>query len=129
MASIRSKGTKPEERMARLLKEMFPRRKLIAHPDVVGKPDFAVPSLNLVLFADGCYWHGCPHHGRVPEDNGEYWGPKLERNQQRDRRITRQLKRAGWTVVRVWDHDLRGEMTAASGKIKRALTWADKRKG
>lgn len=129
MAAIRSKGTKPEERLHTLLRQMFPRRKIVEHPDATGKPDFSIPSLHLMVFADGCYWHGCPQHGRIPEDNRDYWGPKLERNRTRDRRVKHELQRQGWTVVRVWDHDLKGEMTSAAGKIKRGLTWAAKRGG
>jgi len=127
MAAIRSKGTKPEERLGALLHAMFPRRKIVRHPEATGKPDYSIPSLRLMVFADGCYWHGCPEHGRVPEDNRDYWGPKLERNKTRDRHVKRDLQKHGWTVVRVWDHDLKGEMGSAAGKIKRALTWAAKR--
>ena len=129
MAAIRSKGTKPEERLGVLLQSMFPRRKIVRHPEATGKPDYSIPSLHLMVFADGCYWHGCPKHGRVPEDNRDYWEPKLERNKERDRQVKRQLQKQGWTVVRVWDHDLKGEMTSAAGKIRRALTWAAKRAG
>lgn len=127
MAAIRSKGTKPEEKLGTLLHNMFPRRKIVPHPQVHGKPDYAIPSLRLLIFADGCYWHGCPKHGRIPDDNRDYWEPKLARNKQRDHTVTRYLKGQGWTVVRVWDHDLRDEMTLAAGKIKRGLTWAKKR--
>lgn len=129
MAAIRSKGTKPEERLGALLKGMFPRRKVVPHPDATGKPDYSIPSLKLMLFADGCYWHGCPEHGRIPEDNRSYWGPKLERNKTRDRRVKRELREQGYVVVRVWDHDLRGDMAKASGKIKRALAVAAKTGG
>jgi DNA mismatch endonuclease (patch repair protein) len=122
MASIRSKGTKPEERLGALLREMFPRHKLVAHPgDLVGKPDYILPGLSLVVFADGCFWHGCPKHGRNPEDNSDYWGPKLQRNKARDRRVARDLRASGYVVVRVWDHELRGQMSEARTKVRRAL--------
>ena len=122
MVAIRSKGTKPEERLHDLLRVMFPRRKIVSHPeDLDGKPDFYVPSLKLVAFADGCFWHGCPKHGRSPEDNRDYWGPKLERNRARDRRVARSLRAQGHVVVRVWDHDLQPSPTPAKAKIRRAL--------
>lgn len=122
MSAIRSKGTKPEERLGLLLAEMFPRRKIVPHPDgLEGKPDFLVPSLKLVAFADGCYWHGCPKHGRIPEDNRDYWGPKLQRNRARDRRVARTLRSRGLTVVRVWDHELKPSPAPARAKIRRAL--------
>ena len=122
MASIRSQGTKPEERLGTLLREMFPRHKLVAQPsELLGKPDYLLPGLRLVLFADGCFWHSCPRHGRNPEDNSDYWGPKLQRNKARDRRVARELRTSGYVVVRVWDHELRGQMTEARTKVRRAL--------
>lgn len=54
---------------------------------------------------DGCYWHGCPEHCRVPTSNNEYWTAKIGRNQKRDDETTRVLKEAGWTVLRFWEHD------------------------
>ena len=122
MASIRSQGTKPEQRLEALLREMFPRHKLIAHPPgLVGKPDYLLPGLKLVLFADGCFWHGCPKHGRNPQDNSDYWVPKLERNKRRDRRVARELRLNGYIVVRIWDHELKGKMSDARAKVRRAL--------
>jgi DNA mismatch endonuclease, patch repair protein len=58
----------------------------------------------LAVFVDGCYWHGCPEHGRVPAVNVEYWGPKLARNVERDRANTAALEEGGWTVLRFWEH-------------------------
>ena len=83
--------------------------------------DFLLPSLKLVTFADGCFWHGCSKHGRVPEDNSDYWGPKLERNKARDRRVARELRASGYMVVRIWDHELRDGMVPARHKIRRVI--------
>lgn len=122
MAAIRSSGTKPEERLEVLLKSAYPRRKLVAHPQgLEGKPDFFIPSLKLVLFADGCYWHGCSRHGRVPEDNRTYWENKFARNKRRDRAVTRLLRSQGYIVLRLWDHDLRGDAGSARSKLKRVV--------
>lgn len=71
-----------------------------------GKPDFAFPSRRLIIFVDGCFWHGCPLHGTQPSSNQEYWQPKLERNKARDKRVNRALRKNGWRVLRVWHHDL-----------------------
>jgi DNA mismatch endonuclease (patch repair protein) len=57
------------------------------------------------VFVDGCFWHACPEHGSVPKSNGAYWVPKLARNQERDEHIDRALLAAGWTVLRVWEHE------------------------
>ena len=122
MAAIRSSGTKPEAKLGLLLRAMFPRRKIADHPALVGKPDYSLPGLRLVVFADGCFWHGCRTHGRIPEDNRDYWEPKIKRNQARGRRVVRELRQQGFTVVRVWDHELKDAMAPARRKIRRALS-------
>jgi DNA mismatch endonuclease (patch repair protein) len=73
----------------------------------MGKPDFVFASSKLAIFVDGCFWHGCPQHGRSPTSNTEYWQTKLKRNQVRDRLVSRTLRKGGWSVLRVWEHDLR----------------------
>jgi len=57
------------------------------------------------VFIDGCFWHQCPIHRTDPKANAEYWGPKLERNSERDREVTRALTSAGWIVLRFWEHE------------------------
>jgi DNA mismatch endonuclease (patch repair protein) len=61
--------------------------------------------LRIVVFVDGCFWHGCPLHGNRPRYNGDWWRQKIERNQRRDRDTDQRLGAAGWTVVRAWEHD------------------------
>lgn len=110
MSAIRSSGTEPERRLLSAIHEAFPRRKIVERPNLPGKPDYFLPGLKLAVFADGCFWHGCPKHGRYPGDNADYWRPKLARNAARDRRVTRELRRRGIIVVRVWEHDLKREV-------------------
>lgn len=74
---------------------------------VFGKPDFAWMRQRIALFVDGCFWHGCPTHSRIPKSRKEFWIPKLERNRSRDRQVTARLQRAGWSVLRIWECDLR----------------------
>ena len=71
------------------------------------RPDFVFRARRLVVFVDGCFWHGCPRHGTQPQGNAAFWRAKFRRNQERDRRDTRNLRRAGWKVVRLWEHALR----------------------
>jgi len=87
-----------------------------------GKPDFVFPRERVAIFADGCFWHGCPIHGTQPASNQAYWRPKLERNKQRDKRVTRVLRQNGWRVLRVWHHDLsRKNQVRLIRRIKRTL--------
>lgn len=78
------------------------RRKL----PLYGRPDFVFRRFRLVVFVDGCFWHGCPTHGSVPASNAEFWRRKLHRNKVRDRLVNHTLKSAGWNVLRIWQHEL-----------------------
>jgi len=71
-----------------------------------GSPDFVFHRERLAVFIDGCFWHGCPRHLRLPASNVAYWKAKLERNHARDRKVDSTLRRAGWSVVRIWEHAL-----------------------
>jgi len=74
---------------------------------VRGNPDFLFPMAKLVVFVDGCFWHGCPECGHVPTTRRPFWKAKIARNRQRDRNVTRHLRARGFTVLRFWEHDLR----------------------
>jgi DNA mismatch endonuclease, patch repair protein len=69
------------------------------------RPDIVFTRAKIAVFVDGCFWHGCPDHGTKPASNTDYWTAKLERNIQRDRRNNALLEEAGWTVVRIWEHE------------------------
>lgn len=63
------------------------------------------PARHLAVFVDGCFWHSCPQHGSQPKSNRGYWDSKLADNRARDLRQTEALRIAGWTVVRLWEHE------------------------
>ena len=69
------------------------------------RPDVVFTRKRVVLFIDGCFWHGCPEHGTLPATNRGYWEPKIDENRRRDRRHTAELEDAGWAVVRAWEHE------------------------
>jgi len=75
---------------------------------VLGKPDFIFPNQKIALFVDGCFWHGCPKpkHSNMPRNNQEFWAKKLQTNKARDKFVNRELRRMGWNVVPVWEHEL-----------------------
>jgi DNA mismatch endonuclease (patch repair protein) len=75
-------------------------------PGRVIRPDIVFTRAKVAVFVDGCYWHGCLEHGRrVGGANAAYWGPKIARNRERDAEQTARLQRAGWSVVRIWEHE------------------------
>lgn len=75
--------------------------------------DVVFPKRRLAVFVDGCFWHGCPDHCRLPRRNGAYWRLKISGNRKRDKATDRLLSARGWKVVRVWEHaDATTVMTA-----------------
>jgi len=70
------------------------------------RPDFVFRKSRTVIFVDGCFWHGCPKHATKPKNNRGFWRRKLSGNKARDRLVTRTLRRSGWRVLRVWEHEL-----------------------
>jgi DNA mismatch endonuclease (patch repair protein) len=78
------------------------------HVSLPGKPDFVFRKQRLAVFVDGCFWHGCPKHGRQPKSNRKFWRTKLSSNKNRDRFVNKALRQAGWRVLRIWEHELAG---------------------
>jgi DNA mismatch endonuclease (patch repair protein) len=107
MAAIRSRGNKATElRLISIFRAEGIKgwRRGAVLP---GKPDFAFHRLRLAIFVDGCFWHGCPWHCRMPKSRPEYWKPKIARNKRRDLEIRKQLRSIGWRMVRIWEHSLK----------------------
>ncbi len=122
MSRIRSSGNKETEleliRIFRVNRIIGWRRNW----PVEGKPDFVFPKQRLAVFVDGCFWHHCPIHGTKPSSNQSYWQAKLQRNMARDRLVTRTLKKDGWLVLRLWQHDLTSKNQARTlRRLERAL--------
>jgi DNA mismatch endonuclease, patch repair protein len=99
--SARSRAPKPKTR--------DPRRKTLLHARNSGrvKPDFVFRQLRVAVFVDGCFWHGCPKHVTWPKTRAAFWRQKIEGNRTRDRQVNRHLRVRGWTVIRIWEHELR----------------------
>lgn len=107
MRSNRRSNTKPElairsalHRAGKRFRKDFPvktERRTI-------KPDVVFTRAKVCVFIDGCYWHGCPDHCRIPASNREYWTAKIGRNMERDKLDGVSLSDAGWNVVRIWEH-------------------------
>lgn len=77
------------------------------HYPLYGFPDFTFPKKKIVVFADGCFWHGHDCRNTKPKENAEYWDKKRERNRRRDRDVTEKLTTKGWTVIRIWECEIK----------------------
>jgi len=121
MRRIRSKDTAPEMAVRRLVHGMGYRYRL-HRKDIPGKPDLSFPGRRKVIFIHGCFWHqhpGC-REGRPPKSNADYWLPKLERNQARDKEALEQLAASGWEALVLWECEMK-DIPALTGKIKNFL--------
>lgn len=81
--------------------------------------DIVFTRKKVAVFVDGCFWHGCPEHGTTPRNNAAWWTDKLRANVARDQRNTEALTKLGWTVVRVWGHEI---ADVAVSRIENALS-------
>jgi DNA mismatch endonuclease, patch repair protein len=109
MRANRRVDTKPELALRRALHGMGYRYRKDLRLDLDGgvrvRPDIVFTARRVAVFVDGCFWHCCPDHGSQPSANSWYWEPKLRRNVERDRAADAALGLAGWTVVRLWEHE------------------------
>lgn len=108
MSANKRRDTGPERAIRSLLHGAGRRYRVDLRLDLDGgrvRPDLAFTRAKVAVFVDGCFWHCCPEHGRPPSVNQGYWGPKLARNVERDQKADELLAAAGWTVVRIWEHE------------------------
>ncbi|MFD3517238.1 very short patch repair endonuclease [Streptomyces sp. NPDC058657] len=107
MQAIRSRDTKPELLVRRLLHAQGLRYRVAAKPlpELRRTADLVFRPARVAVFIDGCYWHGCPEHYVPPKTNPGYWSEKVARNVARDLDTNRQLAEADWLVLRFWEHE------------------------
>ncbi|MBU3897000.1 MAG: very short patch repair endonuclease [Nanoarchaeota archaeon] len=105
MSKIRPKNTKLEIKFKKILRNH--KIKYRVNYNVFGKPDMIIPSKRTAIFIDSCFWHGCKTHCRMPSTNVKYWTPKIKRNKTRDKLVAKTLRKRGWKVVRIWEHQLK----------------------
>lgn len=115
MAAIRSRDTKPE---ILLRKALFRRgARFRVKYKLPGKPDIVFPGRKLAVFMDGCFWHGCPRCYKEPDNNREFWQKKIVKNKERDQYVSKVLGDLGWTVIRVWEHEIRSNLDEVAEMI------------
>ena len=128
MSRIRSKDTKPEMTVRRMLHGLgF--RYVLNDKRLPGKPDLVFPSRRRVVFVHGCFWHGhsCGR-GFRPKSNADFWAAKIDGNRKRDRTNARALRALGWGVTMVWECQLQPKsIEALMRRLQRFLTPEDGR--
>jgi DNA mismatch endonuclease (patch repair protein) len=107
MSRIRGRGNKDTELA---FVSLLRRNKITGwrrHQPTFGKPDFIFKEIRLALFVDGCFWHGCPRCYNEPKSNRAFWRHKITANRKRASVVNRTLRKSGWQVLRVWQHELK----------------------
>lgn len=119
MSLIRGQNTTPEMRLRKALWIAGLRYRLKNR--LPGKPDIVFPSVKVAVFVDGCFWHGCPVHGRVPKSNQGFWLKKFTRNIARDIAAEAALAALGWRVLRFWEHEVEKDLVGCAFKVLKAV--------
>ena len=115
MQGNRSRDTAPELAVRRLVHATGLRYRVNARPlpALRRTADLMFTRSRVAVFIDGCFWHGCPDHHRLPSANADYWTAKVARNLARDAATDEALRTAGWTVLRFWAHQPPQEVAEA----------------
>jgi DNA mismatch endonuclease, patch repair protein len=118
MSKIKSKGTKPEQKLCKFLWNLGIRYRK-NYKKLPGKPDIVIFKFKLILFVDGEFWHG---HNWIEKktkikSNRRFWIPKIERNMQRDENNNKFLSEKGWFVIRFWEHQIKNDFNVCISKI------------
>ena len=117
MSRIRSKNTSIDLAMRDMLSDA--RMRFEMYPELYGKPDFQVGK-KILVFCDGDFWHGY-RYAEKKRPPKKYWREKIEGNMRRDRKVSRKLRREGWSVLRIWEHDIKKKPEKCSEKILRKV--------
>lgn len=122
MQGNRSRDTSPEMAVRRLLHAAGLRFRVARRPEPAlnRTADIVFTKQRVAVFIDGCYWHVCPDHRTIARANASYWSQKLARNVARDVDTSNQLRAAGWTVLRFWEHEDPNDVAATVAAAVRA---------
>lgn len=108
MSAIRGRGNKSTElRFLRLLKESKITGWRRHYKIATYRPDFVFLKQRVVVYLDGCFWHGCPLHFNPPQTNVEFWKSKIALNRERDVASNEYLSLKNWRVIRIWEHEIK----------------------
>jgi len=121
MRNIRSTGTVPEKMIMRELRK----RKIYFAKNVskiIGKPDIVFRRKKVIVFINSDFWHGHPERFVMPKTNVDYWHKKISRNKERDIQVTQELQEHGWTVIRLWEYDIKKDIDDCMQSIISALS-------
>ena len=118
MRANKAKGTEPEVVVRRMLREMGHPGYRLNWKKIPGRPDIAYPGRKIAIFINGCFWHRCPNCNLpLPKSHTEFWQEKFERNVERDKRKTSELEEMGWTVITIWECEIKKDKIGVKARL------------
>ena len=128
MQAVKPKDSKIESRLGKALWTKGQRYRK-NHKKIIGKPDITFVSLKIAVFCDSEFWHGKDWEKRKHDikSNRDFWLPKIERNIYRDKEVNRQLKKQGWTVIRIWGKDIEKHLDQCVDLIEQEINKSKKK--
>ncbi|WP_428325400.1 very short patch repair endonuclease [Nitrosopumilus sp.] len=118
MSRIRSKNTSIDLKMKDMLSAI--NCNFTMYPKMHGNPDFVLDEKKIAIFCDGDFWHGYRYFEKKKPAKA-YWKNKIETNMKRDKKISRELRKEGWSVLRFWEHDLNKRNQVCINKILKKI--------
>lgn len=120
MSQIKGKDTQPELILRKALSHVGLRGYRL-HYKLLGKPDIVFLKRKIAIFIDGCFWHRCPKCFSELSTTKKYWVKKIQSNIDRDQRVNKILKKMGWKILRIWEHDTERNLNICLLRIRRLL--------
>jgi len=115
MSRIRSKWTSQEKKIHNYLKSHKIKHEM--YPKTNGKPDILLSNTKTAVFLHGCFWHKCPKCYKKPKTNKKYWTVKIENNVKRDQKNSKSLKKLGFNVIHIWEHQVKDNFESVLKRI------------
>jgi DNA mismatch endonuclease, patch repair protein len=122
MSAIRAKNTGPEMQLRKTLFQIGVRGYRLHWKQVPGKPDIAFPKRKMAVFINGCFWHRCTKCApSYPKSNLDFWDKKFSRNIERDENKISSLKDLGWTVLTIWECEIKNDVIGQAEKVRKII--------
>ena len=120
MSRIRGKNTSPERALKKYLKKKGYK---ISSVKLFGSPDIVLKRKKIAIFVDGCFWHKCRKHYIQPKTKKSFWIKKINQNVKRDKIVNRTLRKNGWKIIRIWEHEIKNSKSQmANRKLNRCFS-------